>query len=394
MKINLAVFFGCISVEHEVSIISAVQAMGNVNKEKYNCIPVYVTKSGEMLTGEHLLNIENYKDLPTLIKNAAPVTFVKENGTVYMTYLKSGLFSNKKKTEINLAFPIVHGTNCEDGTIQGYLEFLGLPYIGCDVLSSALGMDKAACKHVLKANGINVLDCVTFTARQYAENPQAVIEMLNKKIGLPLIIKPVNLGSSVGISVVKQQEKLIDSIELALSFSETVLCERAITNLTEVNCSVLGDKDNCKASVLEQPLSNSDMLSYEEKYLSSSKSKGMASLGRKIPADIPADTTLKIQQMATEAFRAVGASGVIRIDFMIDNDSGEIYLNELNTIPGSLAFYLWDASGLKYPQLIDELADLAFKRNRQRSNLMFTIKTNILSSAGGFGSKGAKGSKL
>ena len=394
MRINLAVFFGCVSVEHEVSIISAIQAISNINKQKYNCIPVYVTKSGEMLTGENLLDIENYKDLPTLIKNAQPVTFTKENGSVYMSPLKTGLFSAKKKTEINLAFPIVHGTNCEDGTIQGYLEFLGLAYIGCDVLSSAVGMDKAISKNVLKANGINVLDCVTFTAREYSEAKQELLDSLVKKIGLPLIIKPVNLGSSVGISVVKEQGALIDAVELALSFSNTVLCEHAITNLTEVNCSVLGDKDSCRASVLEQPISSSDMLSYEEKYLSSSKSKGMASLGRKIPADIDSATTERIQKMAVDAFKAVGANGVIRIDFMIDNDSGEVYLNELNTIPGSLAFYLWEASGLKYTDLIDELVDLAFKRKRQRENLMFTIKTNILSGVGSFGTKGSKGAKL
>ena len=207
MKTNIAVFFGCRSVEHEVSIISAVQAMRAINREKYDVTPIYVTKNGEMYTGENLFTIENYRDLPALLKAAEPVTFIKQGGSVFMKYLNSGLFSKKKDVQVDLAFPVVHGTNCEDGTMAGYFEFLGLPYISCDILSAAVGMDKAVFKEVLKSAGLPVLGCVTFRSREYMTDKAAVTAEITEKIGFPLIIKPVNLGSSVGITKVNSADE-------------------------------------------------------------------------------------------------------------------------------------------------------------------------------------------
>lgn len=395
MKINMAVFFGCRSVEHEVSVISAVQAMRAVNRESYNVIPVYVTKEGEMLTGDGFLKIENYKSLPALLKTAEPIAFVRRGGTVFMKYLNGGVFGKKKDVSIDLAFPVVHGTNCEDGTMSGYFEFLGLPYISCDIISAAVGMDKAVFKSVLKSAGLPVLDCVTFRTREYAAEKQAITERISREIGFPLIIKPVNLGSSVGISKVNTPEELDSAISLAASFTDRILAERAITSLREINCSVLGDPDECEASVCEEPFMHDEILSYEDKYMSGSKggSKGMASLGRKIPADLPAEKALEIRELSKKIFKAIGASGVVRIDFLFDCETDTVYANEINTIPGSLAFYLWEASGLKYTEMLDRLADIAFKRARMRENLSFTIETGILSNAT-FGTKGAKGAKL
>ncbi len=397
MKTNIAVFYGCRSVEHEVSIISAVQAMRAINRQKYDVTPVYVAKNGEMYSGEDLFEIDNYRNLPELLKKCKKVYFARENDRVLMKSVDKKLFSKQKDVEISVAFPIVHGTNCEDGTIQGFFEYLNLAYVGCDITSSAIGMDKAVFKDVLKNAGLPVLDCVCIRAKEYLMNKTDVAKNIEEKIGFPLIVKPVNLGSSVGITKVNSKEQLDDAVMLAFSFTDRILVEKAITSLREINCSVLGDADECSASVCEEPFMNDEILSYEDKYMGNSKnggqSKGMASLGRKIPADLSQEKTEEIRDLACKVFKAIGANGVVRIDFMIDTETDTVYANEINTIPGSLAFYLWEATDLKYTDLLDRLIDLAFKRQRNRDNITYTIDTNILSGVS-FGSKGSKGAKM
>ena len=394
MKTTVAFLFGCRSVEHEVSIISAVQAMRAVDKEIYDVVPIYVTKNGELYTSDDMLEVEPFRDLKTLLKNASPVSLLKKGNDVVLHFLDSSLFNKKKDVVINVAFPVVHGTNCEDGTIQGYLEFLGLPYVGCDILSSAVGMDKAIFKDVMKSAGLPVLDCIKFYAREYAEKREEILSKIENDIGYPVIVKPINLGSSVGISKATDKNALYDAIDLAISFSDKILVEKAIENLREINCSVLGDSNECFASTLEEPISHDEILSYAEKYLGGNKgSKGMASLGRKLPAELPAEKTEEIQELAKKVFKALGANGVVRIDFMLDTKSDKVFVNEINTIPGSLSFYLWEATDMPYSKLINKLIEYAFKRSREKENLTFAIDTNILSNVS-FGSKGAKGSKF
>ncbi len=398
MKTNIAVFFGCRSVEHEVSIISAVQAMRAIDREKYDVTPVYVDKNGIMRTGNVLFEIENFRDMESISKNTSPVTLIKSESGVVLHFLDGGMFKKKKDISVDLAFPIVHGTNCEDGTIAGYFEFLGLPYISCDILSAAVGMDKAVFKDVLIAAGLPVLPCYRFSARNYKLERDDVLGEIAEKIGFPLIIKPVNLGSSVGITKVNTKEELADAVDLAASFADRILAEKAVTALREINCSVIGDSDNCEPSICEEPFMNDEILSYEDKYLGGGKksegpSKGMASLGRKIPADLSEEKSNEIKKLACDIFKAIGASGVVRIDFLLDTETKAVYANEINTIPGSLAFYLWEATGLKYSDMIDRLVEIAFRRQRNRENLTFTIDTNILSGVS-FGAKGAKGGKL
>ncbi len=399
MKINVAFFFGCRSVEHEVSIISAVQAMKNIDKEKYNVIPVYVSKTGEMYTGEALFEIKNYRNIEQLVKGLDAVTFKRNGEKVVMSYEKASVFSSKKPVTVDVAFPVVHGTNCEDGTIQGFFEFLGLAYVGCDILSSAVGMDKVVFKDVLKRNGLPVLDCVCFYARDFALEPQKIMDEIETKIGFPVIVKPVNLGSSVGIKKVNCKEELYAALEYAAAFADKILAERAVTDLREINCSVLGDANDCKASVCEEPFMNDEILSYEDKYLGGSKSskggsKGMASLARKVPADLNESKSEEIRTLATDIFKILGCNGVVRIDFIIDTKTDKVYANEINTIPGSLAFYLWEATGVKYSELLDTMISLAFARKRNRENLSFSIDTNILSNADLGGAKSSKGGKL
>lgn len=397
MKTNLAVFFGCSSVEHEVSIISAVQAMESMDRDKYNVIPVYVSKDGDMYTGQQLCTMKSYQNLSTLLQNCTRVTISREKGRVIMKEAEAGFFKRKPLAALDIAFPVVHGTNCEDGTLQGYFELLGLPYAGCDVLASALGMDKAAFKHILAAHGLPVLPCVTFTARSWVEDKTPILEKIQKAIGYPCIVKPVNLGSSVGISKADDPARLEEAVSLATSFAQDILVEKAIGNLREINCSVLGDQDDCKASVCEEPIMSDEILSYQDKYMSGGSkadktggSKGMSSLKRRLPAEISPEKAAEIQEYAKGAFQAIGGAGVARIDFLMDTaDNNRVYINEINTIPGSLAFYLWEATGIPYRELIDRLVELGFKRARNRANLMFTIETNLLSQAGDLG--GSKG---
>ncbi len=393
MKTNVAVIFGCRSVEHEISIISAVQAMSNFNREKYEVIPVYGTKSGEFLTGKGFDDIETFKNEELVLKNGKKVALLSEDGKVVLKFLEGGLFK-QKSIPIDVAFPIVHGTNCEDGTVQGMLEALNLPYVGCDVMSSALGMDKALFKNVLNDNGIPVVPGVTFTARKWALEKDSLITEIEGKLGYPVIVKPVNLGSSIGISKADNLDELKTAIELACSFADRILIEHAVENLREINCSVLGDRNDCEASPLEEPFMHDKILSFDDKYRAGAGkngSKGMASLSRKLPAELCEEKTKEIQNIAKETFKCIGASGVVRIDFLMDTANGDkVYVNEINTIPGSLSFYLWEAAGIKYEQLIDKLISLAFKRQRERDNLMFTVNTNILNESS-FGSKSKVG---
>ena len=395
MQINVAVFFGCCSVEHEVSIISAVQAMHSFNREKYNLVPVYVTKDGVMMTGDELFDIENFKNLPALLKKLRPVTLVREGKDVVM----KGFSMFQKPVRIDVAFPIVHGTNCEDGTIQGLFEFLRLPYVGCDIISSAVGMDKVIFKDVLASAGLPVLPCVSFYSREFFENREDMLKRIEKEIGLPAIVKPANLGSSVGITKADSIEALNDAISLACSFADKILVERAIMGLREINCSVLGDYDECIASCCEEPIAHDEILSFEDKYLSgggkkSGGSKGMQSLSRIIPANIPEDKSEEIRTLACKVIKAIGGAGIARIDFMLDTaDNDRVYVNEINTIPGSLAFYLWEKSDIKYEELLSRAIDLAFKRSRKQKSLNFTFESNILSGVSLGGAKGAKGAK-
>ena len=395
MQINLAVFFGCCSVEHEVSIISAVQAMHSIDRQKYNVIPVYVKKDGTTVTGDALFEIKEYKNMPALEKKVKPVTFSREKEGVVMNFAPS-LFG-KKSVRIDVAFPVVHGTNCEDGTIQGFFEFLRLPYVGCDIISSAVGMDKAVFKDVLAAAGLPVLPCIRFYSREYFKESDAILDRIEKEIGMPVIVKPANLGSSVGITKADDRDALRDAIDHACSFADKILVERAVVGLREINCSVLGDYDECSASVCEEPVMHDDILSFEDKYTRGSKktggSKGMTSLSRKLPAEISEEKSNEIRDLSCKIFKALGCGGIARIDFIMDTADGDrVYANEINTIPGSLSFYLWEATGVPYKELLDRAVTLALRRQRNRESLNFTFESNILAGVGDLrGTKGSKG---
>lgn len=397
MKINLAVLFGGKSVEHEISVISALQAIGNINTDKYEILPVYITKNNELYYGEALKEIDEYKNIPTLLQKCIQVNFMTKDGKTYLVPCVQKRFSKSKPVAlVDVAFPIVHGTNVEDGALQGYLKTMNLPFVGCDVLSSAVCMDKYVMKILLQSAGIPVLDGLRFTLTDY-KDPAKVIGAVGAKFSYPVIVKPVNLGSSVGIGKAKDEEELESALETAFAFADTILVEPAVVNLREINCAVAGDFEEAIASECEEPFSSEEILSYSDKYLDGSKqsgSKGMASLKRKIPADISAQAKQKIQEISVRAFQFLGCNGVARIDFLMDAETGEIWLNELNTIPGSLAFYLWEPVGLQYADLLEKLISLALKRQRKEEEITYSFDTNILSMGGALGSKGSKGGKV
>ena len=393
MKTKIAVMFGGKSVEHEVSVISAIQAIGNMNREKYDILPVYISKANEMYIGDGVGDIEQYKHIDQLIAKSQRVILISSGGKPCFLPYPLKRFGTNQEIEVDLAFPIVHGTNEEDGTLQGYLKTVGIPFVGCDVTASAVGMDKYVTKTILKDNGIPVLDCMQFTTGDYRDM-DAMVAAIEERLGYPVIIKPVNLGSSVGISVAKDRAHLVQSIDDAFLYASKIIVEHAITNLREINCSVLGDDEEAIPSECEEPLHSQDILSYEDKYMSNSKSgasKGMASVSRKIPAEISEEMRDRVRSIAVKAFHCLGCNGVARMDFMIDGDNGELYFNEINTIPGSLAFYLWEPVGISYPELLDKMIALALKRQREEKALTFSFDTNILDQQSLSGLKGSKG---
>lgn len=392
MKTRVAMVFGGKSVEHEVSVISGIQAVMNMDTDKYEVIPVYMTKKNDMYIGEDIGKIESYKDIDGLLKRSQRVIMMNEGDRVVLLQYPLKKFGKNYSQEIDVVFPVVHGTNVEDGALQGYFKTLGVPFVGCDVIASAVGMDKYIMKAILKESDVPVLDAKVFTLSDYAEIDE-MIATIESAIGYPVIVKPVNLGSSVGISVAKDRVELTRSIDDAYRYATKVLVEHAISNLREINCAVLGDENEAIASECEEPLHTKDILSYEDKYVSNAKgsgSKGMASVSRKIPAELTPEKREEVRELAVRAFQALGCNGVSRIDFMIDEDNGKLYFNEINTIPGSLAFYLWEPIGVSYKELLDRMIGLALKRERTEKNLTFTFDTNILNQSSFGGQKGSK----
>ena len=398
MKIKLGVIFGGVSVEHEISIISAVQAMNAVDKEKYDIVPIYIAKDRTWYTGKMLMDIDIYKDFEDLKKFATKVTMYKKDNSFYLQSM--GLFKRIVE-EVDVVFPIVHGANVEDGTIAGYLETIGVPYVGSRVLGAALGQDKVVMKQVFAACDLPIVPYTWFFDNEYLNDADKITKEI-KKLGYPVIVKPATLGSSVGITVVKDEEALDDAIMDAITYDTKIVVEKMVDNLVEVNCSVLGDYEYQQTSVLEEVLSSDEFLTYKEKYLGGGKktgaSKGMASTSRVVPARISDKLTEEVKEIAKGAFKALNLSGICRIDFLIDKKENKVYINEPNTIPGSLAFYLWEPSGKKYSVLLDEAITLAIKDYKNRSKKTNSFDTNVLSNFSGAkgvkGLKGMKGGKL
>lgn len=384
MKTTIGVFFGGRSTEHEISVISASQAMHAINAEKYEVVPIYISKQGKWYTGKALLDIQNYRNIPELLAKVEEVYMEPSFGDYNLYKKKRNLFGSNVIKHLDVIIPVLHGSNGEDGIFEGLLETIGIPYAGCNTLSSANGMDKITMKMILKSCGIPVVNFVWFSDKEWYTRREEIINQIEKEIGYPVIVKPANLGSSVGIGRACNREELIDKIDGAEIYTTRIIVEDMVEDLQEINCSVLGDCDENQASVLEEPIKSGEILSYEDKYVGGSKgAKGMQASQKRIPADLPEKETKRIQFLARETFRVLSCHGVSRVDIIIDRKTRDIYVNEINTIPGSLSFYLWEATGISFEQLMDKLVELAIKRKREQGLKTVSYDHNIFNLGGG-----------
>ena len=393
MKIKIGVIYGGETVEHEVSVISALQAMNNLNEDKYDIVPIYISKDRIWYTGHMLRDIEFYKEFEDEKKYATKVMLYKK-GKTFLLQRTTGIF-RKDITDLDVILPVVHGNNVEDGSLAGLLDSIGIPYVGSHVLGGALGQDKVVMKQVMESVNLPIVPYTWFYDSEYLDNKEDILKEI-KKIGYPVIVKPATLGSSIGIEVAKSEKDIESKIEDAMEYDTKIVVEKVIENLTEVNASVLGNYEYQKVSPLEEVMGEDEILSFADKYLGNAKSKGtaskgMASTSRIVPARIPEKLTKEIQDTAKQVFKVLNLSGVCRVDFLIDNKENKFYVNEPNTCPGSLSFYLWKEAGMKYSELLDEMVSIAIKEYKHKNQKTMSFKSSIFD---GFnGSKGLKGMK-
>ena len=403
MRIRVGVIFGGESVEHEVSIISAIQAMNKIDEEKYEIVPIYITKDREWYTGEMLKDIDVYQDLDLIKRYGDNVVLYYKNGS-YVLQKKNGLFKRVVK-ELDIVFPIVHGTNVEDGVLQGYLQTIGIPFVGANVYGSVAGQDKVFMKDIWKELNLPMTEYVWFYDVDYRQDKDEVMKKIHT-LKFPVIIKPATTGSSVGISICEDDEDLQEGIDEAIQYDSKIVVEEVVKNLKEVNIAVMGNYEHQKVSEIEEVLSANKFLTYQDKYIGGGKgktkgavkvegkSKGMASTNRKLPADLDKKTREEIESIAVKAFKALGSAGNSRIDFLIDEKTKKVYINEINSIPGSLAFYLWEAKGIDFTKMLDEMINIGIKDFKKRISKTHSFETNILSGfASNGGVKGMKGAK-
>ena len=397
MKKQIGVIFGSRSCEREVSIISAVQLMRFADPEKYDVVPVYIDEHGTWYTGSPLKEIRTFQPFRPEMKNIQKVFPDLVSGSGALLYLKkgSGLFSGDRleiAARIDVYIIVMHGMNGEDGTLQGLLEMANIPYTSTGVMGSAVGMDKIAMKYFFRGSDLPVLPGVWFTRSEFSADSGKVLQAVRDQLGFPVFVKPANLGSSIGVSRADQEEELLDALELAFEYDRRVLIEKGLDKPIELNCSVLGYDDDIITSPIEMPINHDEFLDFRDKYLGGGGSKGMASLSRILPAPIEDSLKNEIQELSRKIFHLMDCTGVVRIDYMFDRIEEKLYITEINTIPGSLAFYLWEKDGLSYPGLIDRMVACAERAFSDKNKTNYAYTSDILKNAS-FSGKGAKGSK-
>ena len=378
MKIKVGVIFGGKSVEHEVSVISAIQAINNMDTERYEIVPIYISKNKEWYTGKDLLKIENYKNIDELITKCIPVCLCTINNEFCLISTRKKI--QKIVAKLDIAFPIVHGKNVEDGTLVGLLETVGIPYVGSEVIGAALGQDKVILKQILKDNNIPVTDYIWFYDYEYLQNNNQIKKQI-KALGYPVVVKPACLGSSVGIKFIENETQIEEAIEDAIEYDRKIVVEKAVENLVELNCSVLGDYMNQETSEIEEVSGEHEILTYEDKYIGNKKqksSKGMVNTDRIIPARIDRKVADEVSNLSKQTFRALNLTGICRVDFLLDSKNNKIYVNEPNVIPGSLSFYLWEPIGVKYKDLLTKLIDIGMNNYKNQMKKVNSFDTNIL----------------
>ena len=375
---KVGIIFGGHSVEHEVSVITGMQIIENIDKTKYEPVPIYITKEGKWLTGSSLSEFKTYKEGNFKDTKEIVLSPNRNDFNIYLHPEKTGLFGKKIVDTLDIIFPALHGTYGEDGSLQGLFELMNIPYVGGGVLASSVGMDKILMKDVYKSYDIPVVDYTWFYRTDWEKNKDKVIADIEGKLGYPTFVKPANLGSSIGISKAKDRDGLISSIEIAINYDRKIIIEKAVENPREINCAVLGHDREVIASLLEEPLGWKEILSFEDKYISSN-TKGTKTAGgerRIIPANIEDHLRVQIEELAKSAFMVIDGRGTSRIDFLVDQNN-KIYVNEINTLPGSIGFYLWEGKGYPFSKLVNELLDLAVLTHKEKNKNMYSYEGNL-----------------
>ena len=398
--LNVGVALGGVAPEHEVSIISALQAAAALDRDQYTPVPLYIAKDGTWYTGEALLEVDRYADLDTLLDDAVPVALAPtphgrlelvedDNASIFRRLQRP-----PRRIPVDVMLLGLHGGAGENGGLQGLCETFNVPYTSTGIFGSALGMDKVMSKRVCRQAGLPVVDFVAVREGEWAYQEEEGLDRCEAEIGYPMIVKPARCGSSIGIARADTRDELDAAIEDALRYDDKVVVERAVDALREINCSVLGDAHEATPSVLEEPVPSDEeeVLTFQDKYMreegegakegggakNGGGAEGMAAQDRIVPAELSEERTEEIQDMAVRLFHLFECAGVVRIDFMIDEATDQLYFNEINTIPGSFSFYLWEPSGVPFDELVDRLVRIARRRHREQNGRVRTYDVNLL----------------
>lgn len=369
MKMRVGVLFGGNSVEHEISILTALQVMEHLKPEEYDVIPIYLSKNSQFYSDQKLKERKTFQNLEAIEKNLKTCVLCRKNHKNYIHFLSKAW---KKDIEFDYLIPVMHGTNGEDGSIQGYLNILDIPYCG-SVLSGAIAQDKGIMKHLLKIYQLPIIPYAILHDAYTEEELETVIQ----EIDFPMILKPSNLGSSIGIMVVENETELAKALESIFLYDKSIVVEKMLRHIREYNCSVLGNRKEIETSAIEEVKKQDVILSYRDKYECDS-SKIVRTNAQSYVFQIDQEDETVIHDLAKKSFQALQGEGIVRVDFIKDLDSNQIYINEVNTIPGSFAYYLWEQKGVSFSDLLKKYEHLLLEKMKQKQEMIHSYETNIL----------------
>jgi D-alanine-D-alanine ligase len=387
---NIGVFFGSGSTEHDISIITGQLIVGGLKGLGYQVTPVYLTKQGKWMLGEDLGNLKLFtspNSKPEDHKDFFEYYLDMQESIGKLVFKKKGVMGlmggKGKEIKIDMAFPAFHGTYGEDGTFQGMMEMLGVPYVGCNVPASAVAMDKALTKIVMKDVSVPTTKFVWFTKNDWDSDIENCKLKIENSLKFPLFVKPVHLGSSIGIGKAKDEKELVQKIEVALHYDNKVIVEEAVENLMDVTCCLIGN-ENPTPSLLQESIFKNDLLNFEDKYLND----GGAQLGKGensfvIPARLDEQTTKAIQDCAVKVYKAVGMTGIGRVDFLFNKQTKEFFANEINPLPGTIYHHLWKASGVELDELLKRLIKYAQEVYDKKREVTLTFESSVLTQLNG-----------
>lgn len=375
-KKTVAVIFGGKSAEHDISIITAHLPIISslLTMPQYEVVPVYITKQGVWYSDPAMNNIDYFRqgDLEAKLKALKPLTLSLSEG---LSFIQPGL--RQRATQIDVVFPAMHGTYGEDGSLMGLLRMSNVPFVGCDLAASAVAMDKALTKQIAHAEGLPVVPYTWFTKHTWTADRDTVLANVDK-LSWPLFVKPVHLGSSIAITKVQDATELERAIEVALHYDNKVLVEESVEDLVEVTLPIMGN-DEPRTALLERPLHKTEFFNFEDKYLSKGKKGSEASQGHsELPAKLDEELAERLRTLGKQAYSVLGCSGIARIDFLVDAATNTAYINEVNTLPGSLYHHNWKQAGVSNHELIEELIRLAEERFEQEGKQTYVFQSNIL----------------